>query len=115
MTSTTAPAPPGAASTRTEAMRKGRQADSARRRQRVIAALNQALDDGAEITVAGIARAAAVDRAFLYRHRDLLGKIHIPETVANLCFGGQQRNRLYICGSSSLYAVYTSAQGAMKP
>jgi len=46
---------------------------------------------------------------------DLLGKIHIPETVANLCFGGTFRNRLYICGSSSLYAVYTSATGAMKP
>jgi gluconolactonase len=46
---------------------------------------------------------------------DLLGKIHIPETVANLCFGGQQRNRLYICGTSSLYALYTSVQGAMKP
>jgi len=81
MTSTTAPAPPGAASTRTEAMRKGRQADSARRRQRVIAALNQALDDGAGITVTGIARAAAVDRAFLYRHRDLLGKIHALEAA----------------------------------
>jgi hypothetical protein len=62
-------------------MRKGRQADSARRRQRVIAALNQALDDGAEITVAGIARAAAVDRAFLYRHRDLLAKIHALEAA----------------------------------
>jgi gluconolactonase len=46
---------------------------------------------------------------------ELLGKIHIPETVANLTFGGQQRNRLYICGSTSLYAVYTSAQGALKP
>jgi len=46
---------------------------------------------------------------------DLLGKIHIPETVANVCFGGQQRNRLYICGSTSLYAVYTSVQGALKP
>jgi gluconolactonase len=46
---------------------------------------------------------------------ELLGKIHIPETVANLCFGGQQRNRLYICGSTSLYAVYTSVQGSMKP
>jgi len=46
---------------------------------------------------------------------ELLGKIHIPETVANLCFGGQQRNRLYICGSTSLYALYTSAQGALKP
>src|SRR5262249_17109992 len=46
---------------------------------------------------------------------ELIGKIHIPETVANLCFGGQQRNRLYICGSTSLYAVYTSVQGALKP
>jgi gluconolactonase len=46
---------------------------------------------------------------------DLLGKVHIPETVANLCFGGTFRNRLYICGSSSLYAVYTSATGALKP
>ena len=44
-----------------------------------------------------------------------LGKIHIPETVANLCFGSMFRNRLYICGSTSLYAVYTSATGAMKP
>jgi gluconolactonase len=34
---------------------------------------------------------------------ELLGKIHIPETVASLCFGCQQRNRLCICGSTSLY------------
>ena len=46
---------------------------------------------------------------------ELLGKVHIPETVANLCFGGTFRNRLYICGSTSLYAVYTSATGALKP
>jgi gluconolactonase len=46
---------------------------------------------------------------------ELLGKIHIPETPSNLCFGGQQRNRLYILGSTSVYAVYTSAQGAQKP
>jgi hypothetical protein len=76
-----APARPAAASPRTEAMRKGRQADSARRRQRVIATLNRATADGTEITVAGIARAASVDRAFLYRHRDLLGKIHALEAA----------------------------------
>ena len=35
---------------------------------------------------------------------DLVGKIHIPETCANLCFGGRFENRLYICGSTSLYA-----------
>ena len=34
---------------------------------------------------------------------------------SRLCFGGMFRNRLYICGSTSLYAVYTSATGAMKP
>jgi gluconolactonase len=45
----------------------------------------------------------------------LIGKVHVPETVANLCFGGQQRNRLYICGSTSLYGLYTSTRGALKP
>ncbi len=29
---------------------------------------------------------------------DLLGKIHLPETCANLTFGGMMRNRLYMCG-----------------
>ena len=62
-------------------MKKGRQADSARRRQRVIATLNRAAADGTEITVAGIARAASVDRTFLYRHRDLLGQIHALEAA----------------------------------
>jgi hypothetical protein len=62
-------------------MPKGRQADSARRRQRVIAALNKATADGTEISVSSIARAAAVDRSFLYRHRDLLGKIHALEAT----------------------------------
>jgi hypothetical protein len=62
-------------------MMKGRQADSARRRQRVITVLSQALADGTEISVSGIARAAVVDRTFLYRHRDLLEKIHALETA----------------------------------
>ena len=76
-----APAQPAAASPRTAAMKTGREADSARRRQRVIATLNRAAADGTEITVAGIARAASVDRTFLYRHRDLLGKIHALEAA----------------------------------
>lgn len=64
-----------------DVMRKGRQADSARRRQRVIAAINKAPADGTEISVSAIARAAAVDRTFLYRHRDLLAQIHALEAV----------------------------------
>jgi gluconolactonase len=42
----------------------------------------------------------------------LTGKIHLPETCANLAWGGQQRNRLYMCASTSVYAVYLNAQGA---
>lgn len=40
-----------------------------------------------------------------------LGKILIPEVVANLCFGGPKRNRLFICGTTSLYALYVNARG----
>ena len=36
---------------------------------------------GTEISASGIARAAGVDRTFLYRHRDLLEKIHAPEAA----------------------------------
>jgi hypothetical protein len=66
---------------RAAAMMQGRQADSARRRQRVIAALNRAASDGAEISASSIARTAGVDRSFLYRHRDLLAQIHALEAT----------------------------------
>jgi gluconolactonase len=42
----------------------------------------------------------------------LLGKIRIPETVANVVFGGPRRNRLFICATSSLYAVLLPVIGA---
>jgi gluconolactonase len=45
----------------------------------------------------------------------LLGKICVPEVVANVCFGGPKRNRLFICGTTSLYAVYLNTQGARWP
>ncbi|WP_307054239.1 DUF6262 family protein [Streptomyces achromogenes] len=55
---------------------EGRKADSARRRQRVIKAINAARRAGTAISVSGIARQAGVDRAFLYRHKDLLAQVH---------------------------------------
>lgn len=55
---------------------EGRRADSARRRQRVIKAINAAAAAGEEMNASAIARAAGVDRTFLYRHKDLLAQIH---------------------------------------
>ena len=63
-----------------DAMIDGRRADSTRRRQRVLTALDNAIKDGAELSVSNIARRAGVDRTFLYRHRDLLERIHTAET-----------------------------------
>ncbi len=45
----------------------------------------------------------------------LIGKIHLPEICANLCFGGAKRNRLFMTASQSLYALYVETQGAQTP
>ena len=41
----------------------------------------------------------------------LIGKVHIPELVANVCFGGPKLNRLFICGTTSLYSVFLNVNG----
>ena len=41
-----------------------------------------------------------------------IGMIRMPETCANVCFGGSRRNRLFMTGSQSLYAVYVETTGA---
>jgi gluconolactonase len=38
--------------------------------------------------------------------------IRMPETCANVCFGGARRNRLFMTASQSLYAVYVETTGA---
>ena len=35
----------------------------------------------------------------------LIGKVLVPETVANVAWGWPKRNRLYICATTSLYAI----------
>ena len=44
-----------------------------------------------------------------------IGQIHLPEICANLCFGGVNKNRLFMAGSQSLYAVYVETAGAQQP
>lgn len=42
-----------------------------------------------------------------------IGTIPVGEIVANVCFGAAMRNRLYICGQTSLYALYVNTRGAV--
>jgi gluconolactonase len=45
----------------------------------------------------------------------LLGRINVPEIVANVTFGGKRRNRLFITATTSLYAVYVNTTGVQRP
>ncbi len=46
---------------------------------------------------------------------DLIGRIHLPEGCANLCFGGRKKDRLFMCASTSVYALYLNNCGALVP
>lgn len=45
----------------------------------------------------------------------LIGKIRLPVTVSNLCFGDRFHSRLFICASHTLYAVFLNRRGAQRP
>jgi len=41
----------------------------------------------------------------------LIGRIDLPERCANLCFGGLERNRLFMAASTSIYSLYVNTLG----
>lgn len=79
---------------------------------RVFAQCTNGLFDGFRVDQEGRLWASAADGVHAYApDGTLLGKIRIPETVSNVCFGGARLNRLFMCGASSLYAVYLNTRG----
>lgn len=79
----------------------------------VFATCGAGLYDGLRVDVKGHLWLSAGDGVHCHApDGTLLGKIRIPETVANVCFGGAKLNRLFICGTTSLYAVYLNTRGA---
>ncbi|HEY0857916.1 MAG TPA: SMP-30/gluconolactonase/LRE family protein [Albitalea sp.] len=79
----------------------------------VFATCPAGLYDGLRVDVHGNLWIAAGDGVHCHApDGTLLGKVRVAETVANVCFGGAKRNRLFICGTTSLYAVYLNTRGA---
>ncbi|MEM7273568.1 MAG: SMP-30/gluconolactonase/LRE family protein [Actinomycetota bacterium] len=68
--------------------------------------------DGFRVDIHGNLWTSAEDGVHCYAPDGvLLGKIRIPEVVANVEFGGPKRNRLYICATTGLYAMYVRTRG----
>ena len=83
---------------------------------RVFAEVSPGLPDGFRLDTDGNIWTSAADGVHCYApDGTLLGKIKVPEVVANLTFGGPRRNRLFITGTTSLYSVFVAATGAQTP
>ncbi|MBP7241087.1 SMP-30/gluconolactonase/LRE family protein [Amaricoccus sp.] len=68
--------------------------------------------DGFRVDTGGRIWTSAGDGVDCYTPEgELIGRILIPELVANVCFGGPKLNRLLICGTTSLYSCFLTAQG----
>jgi gluconolactonase len=78
----------------------------------VFATCTAGLFDGFRLDEDGRIWSSAADGAHCY-HPDgtLIGKVKIPELVSNVCWGGPKLNRLFICGTTSLYSVYLAING----
>ena len=75
--------------------------------------IDNGLPDGFRLDVEGNIWTSAGDGVHSFSPEGkLLGKILVPQTVANVTFGGPRRNRLFICATKSLYAVYLATTGA---
>jgi gluconolactonase len=78
----------------------------------VFAVCTSGLFDGFRLDRAGRIWTSAHDGVHAYNPSGaLIGKIRVPETVANVCFGGPKRHRLFICATSSLYSVVLKTNG----
>jgi len=79
----------------------------------VFATCQVGLFDGLRVDVHGNIWTSAGDGVHCYAPDGaLIGKIRIDEVVANVEFGGPKRNRLFICATTSLRAVYLNTAGA---
>lgn len=83
---------------------------------RVFAVIEPGIPDGLRLDEEGNVWTSAGDGVQCFSPAgELLGKILIPEPVANLTFGGPRKNRMFITASSSLYAVYLNTRGVQTP
>ncbi len=72
--------------------------------------------DGIRCDIEGNIWSSAQDGVHCYTPEGtLLGKIRVPEMVANLTFGGPKRNRLFITATRSLYSVFVATSGVQAP
>ena len=83
---------------------------------RVFATIEPGQPDGFRADIEGNIFTSSADSVQVFApDGTLLGKICVPEVCTNLTFGGKEKNRLFITGESSLYAIDLNTKGVQKP
>ncbi|WP_062763291.1 SMP-30/gluconolactonase/LRE family protein [Falsirhodobacter sp. alg1] len=79
----------------------------------IFCTLDNGFPDGLRVDIAGNVWTSAGDGVHCFApDGTLLGKILVPEQVANLCFGGADGHRLFITATTSVYSIFVDTVGA---
>lgn len=83
---------------------------------RIFADINPGIPDGFRVDMMGNLWISAWDGVQCHApDGSLLGKIHVPEMVANLAFGGPRNNRLFITATTTVYSVFLNTRPPRHP
>ncbi len=83
---------------------------------RVFCHIDPGMADGFRFDHNGYLYTSSADSIQVYTEAgERIGKILVPEPIANCTFGGPGRNRLFITASSSLYVIDLNTRGVQKP
>jgi gluconolactonase len=79
---------------------------------RVFCTIDKGIPDGIRCDETGNVWSSAGDGVHVFSPAgELLLKISVPETPANLCFGGADHKTLFITARTSLYSIQTNVRG----
>ncbi len=82
----------------------------------VFCAIDEGVPDGIRCDEKGNVWSSAGDGVQVFApDGKRIGRVPVPESPANLCFGGEDGKTLFITARTSLYAIRTNVSGAKRP
>jgi len=90
--------------------------DDALQNSQVLCVIDKGVPDGIRCDEHGNIWSSAGDGVQIFApDGKLIGRIAVPESPANLCFGGEDGKTLFMTARTSLYSIKTNVRGSERP